>query len=55
VWKDYLLPLLTCKDAAQLGGTCKALRVVVREHFKDIGTIKVDQLPAVLTSFPSTS
>jgi hypothetical protein len=40
VWEDHLLPLLTCKDAARLGCTCKALRGVVREHFKDLGTIK---------------
>jgi hypothetical protein len=24
VWEDHLLPLLTCKDAARLGCTCKA-------------------------------
>jgi hypothetical protein len=38
VWEDHLLPLLTCKDAARLGCTCKALRGVVREHFSgDLG------------------
>jgi hypothetical protein len=39
VWEDHLLPLLTCKDAARLGCTCKALRGVVREHFRgDLGS-----------------
>jgi hypothetical protein len=44
VWEGHLLPLLTYKDAARLGCTCKALRGVVREHFRDIGPIKVEQL-----------
>jgi hypothetical protein len=41
---DHLLPLLTCKDVARLGCMCKALRGVVREHFKDIGSSKMEQL-----------
>jgi hypothetical protein len=53
VWKEHLLPLLTSKDAARLGCTCKALRVVVREHFKDLGRVNVEQLQAALTSFPT--
>jgi hypothetical protein len=52
VWEDHLLPLLTCKDAARLGRTCKVLRVVVREHFKDIGMIEITELKAALTTFP---
>jgi hypothetical protein len=52
VWEDHLLPLLTCKDAARLGCTCKALRGVVRGHVKNLRTIKVEQLQAALTSFP---
>jgi hypothetical protein len=52
VWEDHLLPLLTCKDAARLGGTCKALRGVVREHFRDVGTIELKALRGALTTFP---
>jgi hypothetical protein len=52
VWEDHLLPLLTSKDAARLGCTCNALKEVVREHFKDLGNVKADQLKAALTSFP---
>jgi hypothetical protein len=52
VWEDDLLPLLTCKDAARLGGTCKVLREVVRENFKNAGTIQMDKLTAALTTFP---
>jgi hypothetical protein len=52
VWEDHLLLMLTCKDAARLGSTCKALRGVVREHFKDIGRIQLDKLQAALTTFP---
>jgi hypothetical protein len=54
VWEDHLLPLLTGKDAARLGCTCKAMRGLVREHFKDIVgmTIKVEQLRGALTTFP---
>jgi hypothetical protein len=52
VWEDHLLPLLTCKDAGRLGCTCKALRGVVRQHFKDLGTINLDKLQAALTTFP---
>jgi hypothetical protein len=52
VWGERLLPLLTCKDAARLGRTCKALRGVVREHFKDLGGIKLNRLQAALTTFP---
>jgi hypothetical protein len=52
VWGEYLLPLLTCKDTARLGSTCKALRGVVREHFTDVGTMGLQQLQAMLTTFP---
>jgi hypothetical protein len=52
VWEAHLLRLLTCKDAARLGCTCKALRVVVRERFKDIGTIDSECMQAALTTFP---
>jgi hypothetical protein len=53
VWKEHLLPLLTATEAARLGCTCKALRHVVREHFKgDLGTIKPEHLQAALTTFP---
>jgi hypothetical protein len=53
VWEDHLLPLLTCEDAARLACTCKALRVVVREHFVgDLRFILVEQLQAALTTFP---
>jgi hypothetical protein len=51
VWEDHLLPLLTCRDGARLGCTCKALRVVVREHFKDLGDVRLDRLQAALTTF----
>jgi hypothetical protein len=53
VWEAHLLPLLTCKDAARLGRTCMALRVVVREHHRgDLGFVKVKELRAALTTFP---
>jgi hypothetical protein len=53
VWEDHLLPLLTGKDAARLGRTCKALRGVMREHFRgDLGTLQLHKLQAVLTTFP---
>jgi hypothetical protein len=53
VWEDHLLPLLTCKEATRLARTCKALRVVVREHYAgDLGNIKVGTLRAALTTFP---
>jgi hypothetical protein len=54
VWEDHLLPLLTGKDAARrLGRTCKALREVVREHYRgDLDTIQMDQFRAALTTFP---
>jgi hypothetical protein len=52
VWEDHLLPLLTCKDVARLGRTCKALGVVVREHFRDVGTIVGKSMMAALTTFP---
>jgi hypothetical protein len=52
VWEDHLLPLLTCKDAARLGCTCKALRGVVRERFKDIGAINSEFMLPALTTFP---
>jgi hypothetical protein len=52
IWEDHLLPLLTCKDAVRLECTCKALRGVVREHFRgDLGTIDAKTLPAALTTF----
>jgi hypothetical protein len=51
--EDHMLPLLTCKDAARLGCTCKALRGVVREHYRgDLGLIKLKELRAALTTFP---
>jgi hypothetical protein len=53
VWDDDLLPLLTCKEAARLESTCKALRGLVREHFKDLGRIELNELPAALMAFPS--
>jgi hypothetical protein len=52
VWEDHLLSLLTRKDAARVACTCKALRVVVREHFRDLGTVKLEQLQTALTAFP---
>jgi hypothetical protein len=52
MWEEHLLPLLTCKDAARLGCTCKALRVTVREQFRNVGTVQVEQLKAALTTFP---
>jgi hypothetical protein len=52
VWEDHLLPFLTCNDAARLGRTCKALRVVARVHFKDLESINLEKLQAALTTFP---
>jgi hypothetical protein len=52
LWEDHLLPLLTCKDSARLGCTCKALKEVVREHFKEVGRIKAVKVQAALTTFP---
>jgi hypothetical protein len=53
VWADHLLPLLKCKEAARLGGTCKALRAVVREHLSgDLGRVHPMKLRAALTTFP---
>jgi hypothetical protein len=52
VWEDHLLPLLTCKEAARLGCTCKAMRVVVREHFAELGDVFLKELRAALTTFP---
>jgi hypothetical protein len=53
LWEEHLLPLLACKDAARLGCTCKALRGLVREHFRgDLGTIDLDELRAALTTCP---
>jgi hypothetical protein len=56
VWEDHLLPPMTCKDAAWLACTCKALQEVLRENFSsgsgDIGTVKVNELQAALTTFP---
>jgi hypothetical protein len=52
VWGEHLLPLLTRKDAARLGCTCKVLRVVVREHFRSLGMVPVVKLQEALTTFP---
>jgi hypothetical protein len=52
LWEDHLLPMLTHKDAARLGCTCKALRGVARELFKEVGTIKSQNLKWALTTFP---
>jgi hypothetical protein len=52
VWEDHLLPLLWSKEAARLGCTCKALRGVVREHFKDLRGLSLRKLQAALTTFP---
>jgi hypothetical protein len=53
LWADHLLPLLTCKDAARLECTCKALRGVVRDHYRaGLGTIDVERLENALTTFP---
>jgi hypothetical protein len=52
IWEDHLLPLLTCKDAARLGCTFKALRELVREHYNDLGEIGLKKLQAALTTFP---
>jgi hypothetical protein len=52
VWEDHLLPLLTCQDVGPLGCRCKALKGIVREHFKDLDWIKWNQLQAALATFP---
>jgi hypothetical protein len=53
VWGDHLLPLLTSREAARLGSTCKALRGMVREHHRgDLGRVKAVTLQAALTTFP---
>jgi hypothetical protein len=53
VWEDHLLPLLTCKDAARLACTCRALRGVVREHFGGrLDGFSIEKLRAALTTFP---
>jgi hypothetical protein len=52
VWEDHLLPMLRSRNAARLGSTCRALREVVREHFKDLGSIPFKSLRAALTTFP---
>jgi hypothetical protein len=52
VWEDHLMPLLTWKDAARLGCTCRALSDVVREHYKDVSGIDLEQLQGALTTFP---
>jgi hypothetical protein len=52
LWEDHLLPLLTAKDAARLGTTCRALRMMVREHSRDLGSVRLDLLKAALTTFP---
>jgi hypothetical protein len=41
------------KDAARVGRTCKALRVVAREHYRDLGRIfGVKKLQVALMTFP---
>jgi hypothetical protein len=52
VWEDRLLPLLRCGDAVRLGSTCKALRGLVRDHSKALGSIRLSKLQAALTAFP---
>jgi hypothetical protein len=53
VWEDHLLPLLANMNAARLGSSCKALRDLVREHFKYLSPIKVWKLErGALTTFP---
>jgi hypothetical protein len=62
VWEEHLLPLLTCQEAARLGCTCKALRVVVRECFVgelvredasgDEAPMGYETLRAAMTTFP---
>jgi hypothetical protein len=52
VWEDHLLPLLECKDAARLGSTCKALKGVVREVFRNLSSVRWEKLQAALTTFP---
>jgi hypothetical protein len=53
VWEDHLLPPLTGKEAARLAHTCKALGVVVRDHFVgDIGNVRIQKLQAALTALP---
>jgi hypothetical protein len=51
VWEDHLLPRLTCKDAARLGCTCKVLRGLVPQCFRDLGEVKLENMQAVLTTF----
>jgi hypothetical protein len=53
VWEDHLLPRLRCMDAARLGSTCKVLRGVVRETFRNLGSIHLRKLQAALTTFPN--
>jgi hypothetical protein len=53
VWEDHLLPLVVCKEAARLGSTCKALKVVMRDHYRgDLGMVAIDKLKAALMTFP---
>jgi hypothetical protein len=52
VWEDHLLMTMMCKDVARLGCTCQALRAVVREHSKDLGTVQLKTLRGALTTFP---
>jgi hypothetical protein len=52
-WEDHLVPLLWRKEAVRLECTCKALRRVVREHYRgELGCIRVKELRAALTTFP---
>jgi hypothetical protein len=52
VWEDHLLPWVTHQEAVRLGLTCKALRGMVREHFRHIGRVDIKKLRAALTTFP---
>jgi hypothetical protein len=53
VWEEHLLPLMAWKDAGRLGCTCRALNVVVREHFiGGLGTVEAKKLRAALMTFP---
>jgi hypothetical protein len=54
VWEDQLLPLMTWKDAARMGGVCKVVRKFVREHFAGcLGhRVVLEELRAAMTTFP---
>jgi hypothetical protein len=58
VWGDHLRPMLTYREAVRLQRTCKVLKKVVREHYKDLsqrcrGGIRIERLHEMLTTFPS--